>query len=107
MREHVELCLESVRTIFGQQVRFCLIRCFPSPTEQGVISYYLQLLLTNVCVTDTNTVPLLNAVYALTGWIAAAAGARFHDIVGRRKMMLGSIFGMIICLSITTGTGAG
>jgi len=73
----------------------------------NVISYYLPLLLTNVGVTDTNTVLLLNAVYALTGWIAAAAGARFHDIIGRRKMMLGSTFGMIICLSITAGTAAG
>ncbi|KIX02965.1 uncharacterized protein Z518_06515 [Rhinocladiella mackenziei CBS 650.93] len=73
----------------------------------NVISYYLPLLLTNVGVTDTNTVLLLNAVYALTGWIAAAAGARFHDIIGRRKMMLGSTFGMIICLAITAGTAAG
>ncbi|OQV04538.1 hypothetical protein CLAIMM_09401 [Cladophialophora immunda] len=73
----------------------------------NVISYYLPLLLTNVGVTDTNTVLLLNAVYALTGWIAAAAGARFHDVFGRRKMMLGSTFGMIICLSITAGTAAG
>ncbi|KAK7892227.1 hypothetical protein LTR67_007323 [Exophiala xenobiotica] len=73
----------------------------------NVISYYLPLLLTNVGVTDTNTVLLLNAIYALTGWIAAAAGARFHDIIGRRKMMLGSTLGMIICLTLTAGTAAG
>jgi len=73
----------------------------------NVISYYLPLLLTNVGVTDTNTVLLLNAIYALTGWIAAATGARFHDIIGRRKMMLGSTLGMIICLTITAGTAAG
>ncbi len=73
----------------------------------SVISYYLPLLLTNVGIEDTNTVLLLNAIYALTGWIAAAAGARFHDIIGRRKMMLGSTFGMVICLAITAGTAAG
>ncbi|KAJ9633647.1 hypothetical protein H2204_006853 [Knufia peltigerae] len=73
----------------------------------NVISYYLPLLLTNVGITDTNTVLLLNAIYALTGWIAAATGARFHDIIGRRKMMLGSTFGMVICLAITAGTAAG
>ncbi|KAK5447933.1 hypothetical protein LTS15_009432 [Exophiala xenobiotica] len=73
----------------------------------NVISYYLPLLLTNVGVTDTNTVLLLNAIYALTGWIAAAAGARFHDIIGRRKMMLGSTLGMVICLTLTAGTAAG
>ncbi|KAL6242514.1 hypothetical protein RBB50_010654 [Rhinocladiella similis] len=73
----------------------------------NVISYYLPLLLTNVGITDTDTVLLLNAIYALTGWIAAATGARFHDIIGRRKMMLGSTFGMVICLAITAGTAAG
>lgn len=73
----------------------------------SVISYYLPLLLTEVGVTDTNTVLLLNAVYALTGWVAAAAGARFHDILGRRKMLLGSTLGMIVCLSVTAGTAAG
>ena len=57
--------------------------------------------------TDTNTVLLLNAVYAITGWIAAAAGARLHDVFGRRKMLLGSTIGMAICLSITAGTAAG
>jgi len=29
---------------------------------------------------------LLNALYAIVGWGAAAAGAFFHDIHGRRKM---------------------
>lgn len=72
-----------------------------------MVSYYLPLLLTGVGVTNTNTLLLLNAVYAITGWISAAIGARFHDIVGRRKMMLGSTAGMVICLAIATGTSAG
>lgn len=66
----------------------------------------MPLLLTNVGVTNTNTILLLNSIYAVTGWIAAAAGARCHDIIGRRKMMLGSTFGMVVCLAITAGTAA-
>ncbi|MCJ1285503.1 hypothetical protein MMC26_004843 [Xylographa opegraphella] len=73
----------------------------------NVISYYLPYLLKNVGVTNTNTILLLNAVYAITGWIAAIMGARLHDVVGRRKMFLISTAGMILCLSITAGTAAG
>ncbi|KAL1975646.1 hypothetical protein VTN31DRAFT_4038 [Thermomyces dupontii] len=72
----------------------------------NVVSYYLPMLLENVGVTDTNTQLLLNIIYALTGWIAATAGSRFHDKIGRRKMFLGSTGGMIICLAITAGTAA-
>ena len=73
----------------------------------NVISYYLPLLIAQVGITDPNTQLLLNAIYAVTGWIAATAGARCHDIIGRRKMFLGSTAGMIICLAITAGGSAG
>lgn len=69
----------------------------------NIASYYLPLLIRNVGVTNESTVLLLNAIYALTGWIAAASGARFHDVVGRRKMLLGSTLGMAFCLSIVAG----
>ncbi|KAK5953182.1 hypothetical protein OHC33_005750 [Knufia fluminis] len=73
----------------------------------NIISYYLPYLLQNVGITDTNTKLLLNIIYAVVGWIFAAFGARSHDIVGRRKMLIGSTIGMVICLSITAGTAAG
>lgn len=57
--------------------------------------------------TDTNTKLILNIVYAITGWIPAMIGARMHDIIGRRKMMMGSTLGMAISLAITAGTAAG
>ena len=73
---------------------------------QSIISYYLPTLLTNVGIKDTNTKLLLNLIYALVGWIFSSAGSRFHDIIGRRKMFMGSTLGMIICLSITAATAA-
>ncbi|OBT83709.1 hypothetical protein VE02_08277 [Pseudogymnoascus sp. 03VT05] len=73
----------------------------------NIASYYLPLLVANVGITNQSTVLLLNGIYALTGWIAAGVGARLHDIVGRRKMLLGSALGMAVCLAVVAGTAAG
>jgi MFS family permease len=72
----------------------------------NIASYYLPIMLKNVGITSVDTQLLLNIIYALTGWIAASSGARFHDIVGRRKMMMGSCAGMAVCLAIVAGTAA-
>jgi hypothetical protein len=63
-------------------------------------------LLKNVGVTDSDTQLLLSIIYALTWWIAAKIGTRFHDIVGHQKMFLGSTAGMVICLAVTAATAA-
>lgn len=60
-----------------------------------------------VGVTDPNTQLLLNIIYAIGGWIPAIIGARLHDIVGRRKMLMGATLGMAVCLAIAAGTAAG
>ncbi|KAF2260656.1 sugar transporter [Lojkania enalia] len=73
----------------------------------NVVSYYLPYLLANVGITSDDTKLLLNIIYALVGYIFSSAGARLHDVVGRRKMLLGATAGLIICLSITAGTAAG
>lgn len=70
------------------------------------MSYYLPTLLKNVGVRDVNTQLLLNIMYALTGWIAATAGTRFHDVLGRRIMFMGATTGMIISLAATAATAA-
>ncbi|KAG4263885.1 hypothetical protein FPRO03_09161 [Fusarium proliferatum] len=72
----------------------------------NVSSYYLPLMVENVGITSTNMVLLLNAFYALSGWVAATIGARLHDIVGRRKMLMGSCLSMSIALAIVAATAA-
>jgi MFS family permease len=67
----------------------------------------LPYLVANVGITSTNTQLLLNIIYAIGGWIPAIIGARLHDVVGRRKMMMSVAFGMAVCLSIAAGTAAG
>lgn len=73
----------------------------------NVVSYYLPYLLANVGITSADTKLLLNIIYAIVGYIFSTAGARLHDIFGRRKMLLGATTGLIICLSIAAGTTAG
>ncbi|ORY04970.1 lactose permease [Clohesyomyces aquaticus] len=73
----------------------------------NVVSYYLPYLLANVGIKDADTKLLLNIMYALVGYIFSSAGARMHDVIGRRKMLLASTAGLIIALSITAGTAAG
>ncbi|KUL87884.1 hypothetical protein ZTR_03232 [Talaromyces verruculosus] len=72
----------------------------------NIASYYLPLLVKNVGITSTNTVLLMNAIYAVAGWVAATTGAFFHDVWGRRKMLMGSCIGMAVSLAIVAATAA-
>ena len=72
----------------------------------NISSYYLPIMLNNVGITQTSLVLLLNGIYAVIGWVAAASGARFHDVWGRRKMLMGSCTAMAVCLAIVAGTAA-
>jgi MFS family permease len=76
-------------------------------TSASIVSYYLPYLLANVGIKSTDTKLLLNIMYAVEGWIFASAGARLHDVFGRRMMLLGATAGLVIALSLTAGTAAG
>ena len=73
----------------------------------NVASYYLPSLVARVGITNVSTQLLMNIIYAIGGWIPAMIGARLHDVVGRRKMLLGVTLGMAVSLAITAGTAAG
>lgn len=64
-------------------------------------------MLAGVGITDTNTKLILNIAYSVIGWVFSTAGSRFHDVVGRRKMLIGSTIGMTICLALVAGCSAG
>lgn len=63
-------------------------------------------MLAGIGVTDTNTRLYLNIVYSVVGWVFATVGARLHDVVGRRKMLITSASVMAACLAIVTGCSA-
>ena len=110
--------LTSVRQFFDIRVlfntrnrRYRLMCCvamawFGQFSGNNIASYYLPIMIANVGISDTSTKLLLNAIYALTGWIFATGGARFHDIFGRRKMLMSACAGMAVCLAIVAGTAA-
>jgi MFS family permease len=75
-----------------------------SPTS--IVSYYLPIMLAGIGITDTNTRLYLNIVYSVVGWVFATVGARLHDVVGRRKMLITSASVMAACLAIVTGCSA-
>tara|TARA_R110002060_G_scaffold9594_17_gene14344 strand:- start:1290 stop:1994 length:705 start_codon:yes stop_codon:yes gene_type:complete len=110
--------MTSIQTFFDLRVlfksparRYRLMLCmamawFGQFSGNNIASYYLPIMLEAVGITSVNTQLLLNIIYALTGWVAASSGARFHDIVGRRKMLTGSCIGMAVCLAIVAATAA-
>lgn len=80
------------------------ISWFAQFSGNNVSSYYLPTLLTKVGVENSDTQILLNAMYNLTGWGAAAAGAFLHEHVGRRKMFIFSTSGMSVCMAMMAVT---
>ncbi|KFY13976.1 hypothetical protein V492_02938 [Pseudogymnoascus sp. VKM F-4246] len=102
-----------IRVLFNTRARryriaLCIaVSWFGQFSGHNVVSYYLPLLVEAVGVKDTNTKLLLNAIYSVVGWVFATCGARFHDIFGRRKMLMGATLGMVLTLAITAGTAAG
>ncbi|KAI0970749.1 lactose permease [Xylaria arbuscula] len=80
---------------------------FAQFSGNNIISYYLPVMLDAVGVKDTNTKLILNIIYSAIGWVFSTCGARLHDIVGRRKMLMGSTFGMAFCLALVAAGSAG
>ncbi|KAG9252925.1 general substrate transporter [Emericellopsis atlantica] len=101
-----------VRSLFKSRARLYRLMLamtmawFGQFSGNNVSSYYLPIMLENVGITSTSLTLLLNAIYAITGWIAATIGARLHDVVGRRKMLMGSCLGMSVALAIVAATAA-
>jgi len=63
-------------------------------------------MLAGIGITNTDTKLYLNIVYAVIGWVFSSAGARLHDVVGRRKMLIASASGMAVCLAVVAGCSA-
>ncbi|KAK6209867.1 lactose permease [Colletotrichum tabaci] len=69
----------------------------------GVISYYLVLVLNTVGITQTKDQALINGLLQVFNWVAAVfAGAMMVDRVGRRKLFLTSTAGMLACYIVWT-----
>lgn len=56
---------------------------------------------------DTNLALVLNIIYSVVGWVFSVLGSRLHDVIGRRKMLIGATLGMSVCLAVVAGCVAG
>lgn len=77
----------------------CSWSWFGNFTGSQVVSYYLPNMLASLGIEDIPTTLLLNAIYTIANWVFATIGACLHDSVGRRRMMLISTAGIVLCFT--------
>ena len=76
-----------------------------SRSGNGLVSYYLNLVLKGVGIRDTSQQLIFNGVLQVYNFATASAGALVVDKVGRRKLWLTSAGGMCITFIFwTTGS---
>lgn len=68
----------------------------------GVISYYLSLVLNTLGITGSRDKTLINGILQIVSWIAAIVGSMLVDRVGRRSLWLFSIAGMLVSYTAWT-----
>lgn len=84
-----------------------IVGWFAQFVGNGVITYYLFLVLNTVGITEAKDQTLINGLLNISNWLAAIfAGALMVDRLGRRTLFLVSTGGMLICYSIWTGLTA-
>lgn len=73
----------------------------------GIITYYLALVLDSVGIKSSFTKTLINGILQIFNFVAAIGGSLVVDRVGRRPLWLISCLGMLVCFTIFTGLSAG
>ncbi|KAG6890814.1 hypothetical protein C0995_003247 [Termitomyces sp. Mi166 len=80
-----------------------LIGTFGQLSGNGLITYFLPVLLQNAGIVDQKRRLTLNFVNSVTSYIGALAGSAVIDCFGRRKVLLSSTMIITCILAITTG----
>ncbi|PSN61173.1 hexose transporter-like protein [Corynespora cassiicola Philippines] len=80
----------------------CLIGFFSQWAGNGVVSYYMTLVLDTVGVTNPDTQTLINGLLQLFNFFAAVCAAFLVDRLGRRTLFNWSGIGMLISFTIWT-----
>jgi MFS family permease len=74
-----------IRSLFKSRARLYRVMLvismawFGQFSGNNVASYYLPMMIKNVGITETNMALLLNAIYAVTGWVAATCGGTYQS----------------------------
>lgn len=72
----------------------------------GIITYYLSLVLDSVGIKDSFTKTLINGILQIFNYIVAICGALLVDRVGRRRLWIFSAIGMLVTYSTFTACSA-
>ncbi|KAI0269821.1 general substrate transporter [Gloeopeniophorella convolvens] len=80
-----------------------LIGSFGQLSGNGLITYFLPVLLKNAGITSQNRQLTLNFVNSVTSFIGALTGSASVDHIGRRKLLLFSTGSLVVILAIVTG----
>ncbi|KAF7980377.1 hypothetical protein HWV62_38843 [Athelia sp. TMB] len=86
-----------------RRMRIILALAFFSQwSGNGLVSYYLNKVFTDIGITDPNTQLLLNGILNIFNFLVAVAAGLLCDKVGRRRLFLVSTFGMLFFWSMQT-----
>ncbi|EIW57527.1 MFS general substrate transporter [Trametes versicolor FP-101664 SS1] len=102
----------SFTTLFatpGNRKRMCIIialAVFSQWSGNGLVSYYINLVLEGVGISDPGTKAAINGGLQIWNLIAAMAGALLVDKLGRRTLFIISNIGMLIDFGVWTLTTA-
>ncbi|KAF4470118.1 Lactose permease [Fusarium albosuccineum] len=77
---------------------------FGQLSGNSVTGYYLPVMVQNAGITSESTQLMLNGLNPVFCFIASIVGARYSDKIGRRPLLLCSIFFCSICFAVMTGT---
>ncbi|KZW03364.1 general substrate transporter [Exidia glandulosa HHB12029] len=80
-----------------------LIGAFGQLSGNGMITYFLPILLKNAGITSDSKRITLNFVNSVTSMIGAVTGAYLVDSFGRRKLLLSSTTALVVILAIACG----
>ncbi|KAL3496582.1 general substrate transporter [Aspergillus germanicus] len=72
----------------------------------GIISYYLPLILDTVGIEDSDRQTLINGILQIYNWFVAIGGSLLVDRVGRRRLWLFAVGGMLMSFIIWTTCSA-
>ncbi|KAF2454942.1 hexose transporter protein [Lineolata rhizophorae] len=75
---------------------------FSQWSGNGLVSYYINIVLTQIGITDSDTQLIINGVLQIVNQIVAVTMCFFVDKIGRRKLFLTSTTGMLIAFVIWT-----
>lgn len=75
---------------------------FSQWSGNGLVSYYMTEVLNGIGIENSNIQLVINGVLQICNAIVAISFCFFVDKIGRRKLFLGSTFGMMICFIIWT-----